>query len=80
VVSTYRSSPPIVADELRRQADDFIELADLTPKIARRARNIENRPAPEPANEADDEPDDEPDDGPGPEPGMEDPDSYHENA
>src|SRR5690242_7011489 len=35
VVSTIRSSPPMVADELRRQADDFIELADLAPLIAR---------------------------------------------
>ena len=35
VVSTLRSSPPMVADELRRQADDFIELADLAPLIAR---------------------------------------------
>src|SRR3546814_9734188 len=26
VVSTVRSSPPMVADELRRQADNFIEL------------------------------------------------------
>ena len=26
VVSTFRSSPPMVADELRRQADTFIEL------------------------------------------------------
>ena len=35
VVSTIKSSPPMVADELRRQADDFIELADLAPLIAR---------------------------------------------
>src|SRR3954467_4517003 len=35
VVSTIKSSPPIVADELRRQADDFIELSDLAPLIAR---------------------------------------------
>ncbi|MDD2324730.1 MAG: NYN domain-containing protein [Alphaproteobacteria bacterium] len=35
VVSTMRSSPPMVADELRRQADNFIELADLMPHIAR---------------------------------------------
>jgi hypothetical protein len=38
VVSTFRTSPPIVADELRRQADFFIELQDLAPKIARRSR------------------------------------------
>lgn len=35
VVSTMRSSPPMVADELRRQADNFIELQDLSPYIAR---------------------------------------------
>ncbi|HIM44879.1 MAG TPA: NYN domain-containing protein [Alphaproteobacteria bacterium] len=35
VVSTVRSQPPMVADELRRQADNFIELQDLQPKIAR---------------------------------------------
>jgi len=35
VVSTVRSQPPMVADELRRQADNFIELQDLQPSIAR---------------------------------------------
>src|SRR5512143_1264369 len=35
VVSTMRSSPPMVSDELRRQADNFIELQDLMPHIAR---------------------------------------------
>ena len=35
VVSTMRSSPPMVADELRRQADNFMELTDLMPQIAR---------------------------------------------
>ncbi len=35
VVSTVRSQPPMVADELRRQADCFIELQDLEPDIAR---------------------------------------------
>jgi uncharacterized LabA/DUF88 family protein len=35
VVSTLRTQPPMVADELRRQADEFIELADLGPRIAR---------------------------------------------
>ena len=47
VVSTMRSQPPMIADELRRQADNFIELQDLEPLIARepkwrneRARNL----------------------------------------
>jgi len=35
VVSTIRSSPPMVADELRRQADVFVELDDLANSIAR---------------------------------------------
>ncbi|MBN2751469.1 MAG: NYN domain-containing protein [Rhodospirillaceae bacterium] len=35
VVSTVRSQPPMVADELRRQADNFIELVELQPMIAR---------------------------------------------
>jgi uncharacterized LabA/DUF88 family protein len=35
VVSTVRSQPPMVADELRRQADLFVELDDLQPDIAR---------------------------------------------
>jgi len=43
VVSTFRSSPPMVADELRRQADHFIELQDIAPQISRRS----TRPEPE---------------------------------
>ena len=35
VVSTVRSQPPMVADELRRQADYFIELQDLQSEIGR---------------------------------------------
>ena len=35
VVSTIRSQPPMVADELRRQADQFVELQELAPKIMR---------------------------------------------
>lgn len=35
VVSTIRSSPPMIADELRRQADLFVELQDLEPAICR---------------------------------------------
>src|SRR3546814_10745842 len=33
VVSTTTTQPPMVADELRRQADSFIELQDLSSKI-----------------------------------------------
>ena len=35
VISTVKSQPPMVADELRRQADNFIELQDLAGSIAR---------------------------------------------
>jgi uncharacterized LabA/DUF88 family protein len=35
VVSTVRSQPPMVADELRRQADTFLELMDLEDAISR---------------------------------------------
>jgi uncharacterized LabA/DUF88 family protein len=35
VVSTTASQPPIIADELRRQADVFIDLMELQPKIRR---------------------------------------------
>lgn len=35
VVSTIKSSPPMVADELRRQADHFLELDTLAPDIQR---------------------------------------------
>lgn len=35
VVSTLQTSPPMVADELRRQADNFIDLASLEQDICR---------------------------------------------
>jgi uncharacterized LabA/DUF88 family protein len=35
VVSTISSQPPMLADELRRQADVFIDLAELQAKIGR---------------------------------------------
>ena len=35
VVSTLQTQPPMVADELRRQADQFIDLADLETQICR---------------------------------------------
>ena len=50
VVSTLQSQPPMIADELRRQADTFIELADLRGEIGRdpserRPREREAAPA-----------------------------------
>lgn len=38
VVSTVRSSPPMVSDDLRRQADTFLDLADLTGVFGRPPR------------------------------------------
>jgi len=38
VVSTMKSSPPMTSDDLRRQADAFIELADLGSLVGRERR------------------------------------------
>jgi len=35
VVSTISTQPPMVADELRRQADIFLDLVELQPKVGR---------------------------------------------
>jgi uncharacterized LabA/DUF88 family protein len=35
VVSTISTQPPMVADELRRQADEFVDIVTLQPKIGR---------------------------------------------
>lgn len=35
VISTIKSSPPMIADELRRQADSFVELTDIQEYISR---------------------------------------------
>ena len=43
VVSTIASQPPMVADELRRQADDFIDTTELKPFVS---RDPSERPAP----------------------------------
>jgi uncharacterized LabA/DUF88 family protein len=38
VVSTVKSQPPMVSDDLRRQADSFVDLADLADLIGRPSR------------------------------------------
>lgn len=43
VVSTLTSQPPMVADDLRRQADAFVDLAELKPKLG---RDPSERPGP----------------------------------
>jgi len=36
VISSVRTGPPMIGDDLRRQADQFIELADIAPEFTRR--------------------------------------------
>jgi uncharacterized LabA/DUF88 family protein len=58
VVSTLTTTPPMVADELRRQADQFIDLAHLQSEIGRdptERTQREQRRRPEPLNEFDQE-------------------------
>ncbi len=57
VVSSVRTQPPMVADDLRRQADQFIELADIAPEFTRRLAERPTRqayrapePSPDPAD------------------------------
>ena len=55
VVSSVRTSPPMAADELRRQADQFVELAEIAPEFTRRvaeARRPPVRSGTEPADAA----------------------------
>jgi uncharacterized LabA/DUF88 family protein len=49
VISTISSRPPIIADELRRQADVFTDLVELKSKLA---RDPSERPAREPRHHA----------------------------
>lgn len=43
VVSSIRTSPPMIGDDLRRQADQFLELAEIAPEFTR--RQMEPRPS-----------------------------------
>ena len=47
VVSTIRSKPPMIADELRRQCDNFIELDGLRDAIGRPIREPDDHVIPE---------------------------------
>lgn len=44
VVSTMNASPPMISDDLRREADTFIELVDLGELIARPRRETTDGP------------------------------------
>ncbi|MBP7704337.1 MAG: NYN domain-containing protein [Caulobacter sp.] len=46
VVSTVKSQPPMASDDLRRQCDSFVDLADLGDIIGRPQRAYQPRPAP----------------------------------
>lgn len=48
VVSTVSTQPPMVADELRRQADQFIDIIDLQNKIGRDPGDRSDRPPRDP--------------------------------
>ncbi len=56
VVSTVKSQPPMVADELRREADTFIELQDIADEIARSPSDRGPREMPADAPSAADDP------------------------
>jgi len=47
VVSTVKSSPPMAADDLRRQADNFLDLADLAERVGRKSSNRTRQAAPD---------------------------------
>jgi uncharacterized LabA/DUF88 family protein len=55
VVSTIRSQPPMIADELRRQADAFIDLSDIIDRVGRPRMNATPRFLQDPAAERDDD-------------------------
>jgi len=44
VVSTIRSHPPMISDDLRRQADNFIELEELKDVLGRPQREFSEKP------------------------------------
>jgi uncharacterized LabA/DUF88 family protein len=51
VVSTLSSQPPMIADELRRQADHFLDLASLREKVGRDPAERSQRQAERPREE-----------------------------
>lgn len=59
VVSTMKSQPPMTSDDLRRQADDFVELSDLATIIGRPQRAPVPRPTTDGRSLAEREADDE---------------------
>ncbi len=51
VISSVRTTPPMAADELRRQADQFLDLAEIAPEFTRRQTEPRARPVVRPPAE-----------------------------
>lgn len=62
VVSTIQTQPPMIADDLRRQADNFIDLEDLRGIIGREPRARDDAPGRDQGRYDDDDYDDDDDD------------------
>ena len=58
VVSTMASQPPMIADELRRQADHFIDLQSLKQEVGREPGERAAMRRPEPESDDDEDEDD----------------------
>jgi uncharacterized LabA/DUF88 family protein len=59
VASTVKTKPPMIADDLRRQADHFMELANLSQSVRRDPAERPPRPGPESEPDDDDYDDDD---------------------
>jgi uncharacterized LabA/DUF88 family protein len=44
VVSSIKTSPPMIGDELRRQCDEFLDLADISGEFTRKQSDMKPRP------------------------------------
>jgi len=55
VVSTIQSQPPMAADDMRRQADVFIDLADLEDVVGRKGGPARRTARPQTSDDADDD-------------------------
>ncbi|NNM57144.1 NYN domain-containing protein, partial [Acidocella sp.] len=45
VISTIKTNPPMIADELRRQADQFAELSEIAAEFTRKPAEARGRAA-----------------------------------
>ncbi len=79
VVSTVRSQPAMIADELRRQADLFVDITDLQEDIERAMRRDHTRARPHVVEDEEAYDDDEPLDGEEDEEDEEEDEDYYES-